>query len=111
MLDYNVAFQKYEEIKKKNAECENVHIQELYVDFLKEAVEYANIRTKWSFMDMDAKREVDSIRTAHHNSFIGLLTAICRNLEVKEIEDIMPDRKTKGDFACYIAAFLGIEQR
>ena len=27
------------------------------------------------------------------------------------IDEIMPDRKLKGDFACYVALFLSLEQR
>jgi hypothetical protein len=40
-----------------------------------------------------------------------MLTAVCRNLGMDNLEEILPDRKTKGDFACYIALFLGLEQR
>jgi len=40
-----------------------------------------------------------------------MLNAISRNLDMEEIETVMPDRKTKGDFACFIALFLALEQR
>ena len=33
------------------------------------------------------------------------------NLEIDGVEELLPDRKTKGDFACFIALFLALEQR
>ena len=46
-----------------------------------------------------------------HDAYMSSLVAVCRNLGIEGIDEIMPDRKAKGDFACYIALFLSLEQR
>ena len=111
MLQYEVAKKLYEEIKEKAEQSHDEMIAELYQDFLAAAAEYAKTRLSWSFMNMTAKREDDASRTIKHNGFMSMLTAVCRNLGIEGIDEGMPDRKTKGDFACYIALFLALEQR
>ena len=108
MLQYDVAKKLYEEIKEKSAKWSKEGFDEFYQEFLAMAAEYAKTRLSWAFMDMD---EDDVSRTIKHNAFMARLTAVCRNLGMDNIEEIMPDRKTKGDFACYIALFLALEQR
>lgn len=111
MLRYEVAKKLYEEIKEKAAANHDEMIAELYRDFLDAAAEYAKTRLSWSFISMAAKRDDDASRTIKHNGFMSMLVAVCRNLGVEGVDEIMPDRKTKGDFACYIALFLALEQR
>lgn len=111
MLQYEVAKKLYEEIKEKAAANNDEMIAELYQDFLTAAAEYAKTRLSWSFMNMTAKREDDASRTIKHNGFMTLFSAVCRNLGIDGIDEIMPDRKAKGDFACYIALFMALEQR
>ena len=111
MLQYEVAKSLYEEIKGKTEKNNDEMIAEFYQDFLDAAAEYAKTRLSWSFMSMTAKREDDASRTIKHNGFMSMLGAVCRNLGIDGIDEIMPDRKTKGDFACYIALFLALEQR
>lgn len=110
MLEYEVARELYGELKDKSSNASE-DIKELYTDFLKTAVDYAKTRTDWSFMTFEERIDEDQGRTYKHNAVISMLTAICRNLGVDRLESIAPDRKTKGDFACYVALFLGIEQR
>ena len=112
-LSYEEALRAYTMIKEKAEEIpeDDVDLKEFYTDFLKSAMDYALIRTQWTFMSMDEIRETDSLRTRRHNGFIAALEGICRNFRIEGIDAVMENRKTKGDFACYIAMFLGIEQR
>lgn len=111
MLQYEAAVKLYEEIKEKAAKNSAEGFSEFYRDFLKEAATYAGTRTAWSFMDQAARLEDDRGRSIRHDAFMSMLGAICRNLGIEGIDAIMPDRKTKGDFACYVALFLALEQR
>ncbi len=111
MLQYEVAKKVYEEMKEKAAQSSVEGFDEFFEDFLKNAVSYANTRTAWSFMDLNARIEDDRSRSIKHDAFIAVLNAVCRNLGMEGIDELMPDRKAKGDFACYIALFLALEQR
>ena len=111
MLQYEVAKKLYEEIKEKAATCSKDGFDEFYQELLAGAAEYAMTRLTWSFMDLESRREDDRSRSIKHDSYMAMLNAVCRNLGIEEIDKIMPDRKTKGDFACYIALFLALEQR
>lgn len=113
MLSYETARDFYTEIQKKATSfSSDEDFGDFYRDFLKNAAAYAMTRTAWSFMVQALRNEEDAARTIQHNAFISSLDAVCRNLglEVREAE-LMPDRKAKGDFACYIALFLALEQR
>lgn len=111
MLQYETAKQIYEEIKRKSCNIDQNGFAEFYKLFLKSAVDYANTRASWACMEQDARNEDDRSRRTKHDGFISILCALCRNLDLYDIEEIMPDRKTKGDFACYVALFLAMEQR
>lgn len=111
MLNYEIAKKVYEEIKEKAAKILDENLQNFYRDFLKNAVEYAQKRTEWTFMDPVARCDDDRNRSRIHDAFMTRLLSVCRNLGIEGIEETMPDRKTKGDFACYIALFLSLEQR
>lgn len=111
MLQYEIAEKLYGEMKEKAARNAAGAFQNFFKMFLKSAVDYASTRASWATMDQNARNEDDRSRRARHDAFISLLNAVSRNLGMDEIEEIMPDRKTKGDFACYIALFLALEQR
>ena len=98
-------------MKEKAKQSPLSGFQDFYKMFLKSAVDYATTRAAWATMDQAARNEDDKPRHLKHDAFISMLNAISRNLGVDEIEVVMPDRKTKGDFACYIALFLALEQR
>lgn len=111
MLQYEIAKKLYEEIKEKAAANTDEDLDELYQKLLKASREYASTRLSWSFMTQMECREDDASRTIKHNGYITLLGAVCRNFGIEGIDALMPDRKTKGDFACYTALFLALEQR
>lgn len=111
MLQHEVAKKLYEEIKDKSAKSSTEGFDEFYKNFLEYATDYAKTRMDWAFMDRAARMEDDKRRSHKHDGYMAMLTAVCRNLGMEEIDEIMPDRKTKGDFACYIALFLALEQR
>ena len=111
MLQYEVAKKLYDEMNEKAAKCSKEGFDEFYKNFLEDATDYAKTRTAWSFMDQAARMEDDRGRSIKHDAFMSMLGAICRNLGIEGIDEIMPDRKMKGDFACYVALFLALEQR
>lgn len=110
MLQYETARMLYDALKEKVALRTEDVIHSFYKMFLQSAAEYAATRTAWANMDQAARNEDDKPRRVKHDAFISMLSAISRNLSV-ETEAYLPDRKTKGDFACYIALFLALEQR
>ena len=111
MLRYDTAMIFFEDIREKAEKCTQEGFDFLYKKFLEKATEYAQTRTAWAFMNPNEQMEDDSARSTKHDAFMKLLTAMCRNLGIENLEEIMPDRKTKGDFACYITLFLALEQR
>ena len=112
MLEYAIAKNVYEEMKARASEIvKKGGSDRLYTMFLKNAVSYANARMEWSFMTLAIRAENDQRRSITHDSFMSMLDAVCRKFEIENIDTLMPDRKTKGDFACYIALFLALEQR
>ena len=111
MLEYGIAKKLYEEIETKVKNTTIEGFDEFYEGFLKSAVDYAQTRTNWSFMTQSEQIENDKSRSIKHDSYMSSLGAVCRNLGIEGIDEIMPDRKAKGDFACYIALFLSFEQR
>lgn len=111
MLEFETAKKLYDEISEKAAKCSDEGFDDFYRGFLEDAANYADTRLKWSFMDREARIENDRSRSITHDSYMSLLKAVCRHLKINGIDEIMPDRKMKGDFACYIALFLALEQR
>lgn len=111
MLNYETAVKLYTEMKQRAMEKAQGPFGDFYKMFLKSAVEYANTRASWGCMTQGERNEDDKARRIKHDALISMLTAVCRNLGMDNLEEILPDRKTKGDFACYIALFLGLEQR
>ena len=89
---------------------------EMWQDLFKKAIEYTNIRAKWSLMSMEEKVENDAYRTACHNSFINSLKIYVRYLkqlgiELSANELIEQDRKIIGDFANYIVFREAVNNR
>lgn len=111
MLQYEIAKKVYEEIMEKANKNRSVVYSGLYESYLKSAVNYATKRAEYTFMELEEQIENDRSRSIKHDAYMSNLSAVCRNLKIEGIDEIMPDRKTKGDFACYIVMFLGLEQR
>ena len=111
MLQYELAKRLFDELKEKAKASSMSGFQDFYKMFLQSAIDYAATRAAWATMDQTARNEDDMPRHRKHDAFISMLNAISRNLGMDELERVMPDRKTQGDFACYIALFLALEQR
>lgn len=89
---------------------------ELWQNLLYKAIEYTNIRAKWSLMSTEEKIKNDAHRTACHDLFINSLKVYVRYLKQLGIELmsnvlIEQDRKTIGDFANYIVFREAIKNR
>ncbi len=111
MLRYEIAKELYGQIKARASQSTDKDFIGFYETFLKDAVGYAENRTAWSFMDDEERAGDDKSRSIKHDAYISMLDAVCRNLGIDGIYEILPDRKTIGDFACYIALFIGLEWR
>lgn len=111
MLEYEIAKKLYEEINEKAENTSIEDFSEFYERFLKSAADYAINRTAWAFMSYEKQMEDDKSRSLKHDAYMASLNAVCRNLGIEGIDEIISDRKAKGDFACYIALFLSLEQR
>lgn len=111
MLSYAAAQQLFEELQEKAQARTDESFRSHYLRLLEDAGEYAKIRLGWHFMAPEARREKDEARSILHDSFMLRLSIVCRCLGMDRVGEILPDRKTRGDFACYIALFLALEQR
>jgi len=80
------------------------------------ALRYANIRADWMMLSDKEKAENDFERTSAHNRFIDACDILSRN-QAKTGEDnswrkeLGNDRKSIGDFACYIHMFISLKNR
>ena len=95
---------------------------ELYDDLIKVATRYAAIRANWLLMSREEKMKQDPSRTSCHNSVITHFNMLARYLKQQEKtaacrdelgyeEDDSYNRKSIGDFACYLAFVNGINAR
>lgn len=89
---------------------------ELRSDFIAAASKYANIRLAWFLADRDGRRRMDNERTKSHDSFISQWHATIRYMGILDCTPawahvFTDDRKSIGDFACYLCAWLGIRAR
>ena len=79
----------------------------LWNNLLAGAIDYTNIRAKWSLMTNEERASNDSLKTKLHNSFIDRLNIykryICKQgIKLLSDELTTKDRKTIGDFANYL---------
>ena len=100
----------------------NMEALELYDELMKITTRYATIRANWLLLNREEKIEQDSGRTSCHNSVITHFNMLARYLkqqgkvaawrdELGYEEDDPYNRKTIGDFACYLAFVNGINAR
>ena len=111
MLRYDVAMEWYENIKEKGEHTTDETLRDFYRDFLKSAVDYTAKRSAWTFMSPEDRDADGGSRSGLHEGFMTHLRIVCRHFGIDGLEETMPDRKTKGDFACYVSLFLSLEQR
>ncbi len=78
------------------------------------AVRYSHFRAGWSLKTRQEKIDTDDDRTSAHDAFISALnmmaTAEAAPGEVWR-QQLGTDRKRLGDFACYIALFMALDER
>ena len=95
---------------------------ELYEDLIKVATRYATIRANWLFMSREEKTDQDLGRTSCHNSVITHFNMLARYLKQQgktaawrdklgHEDDDGHNRKTIGDFACYLVFVNSINAR
>ena len=100
----------------------DVDALELYDELMKVATRYAAIRANWLLLSREEKNEQDSGRTSCHNSVITHFNMLARYLkqqgkttawrdELGYEEDDPYNRKTIGDFTCYLAFVNGVNAR
>jgi len=90
--------------------------ESLRQDLIRAAVNYAHYRAEWFLADPEQRRDMDQARTAAHNAFIDACNILSRQMaksgEPTGWRDALgTDRKEIGDFACYIAMFVGLAAR
>ena len=85
-------------------------------DLYRKALNYAHIRATWALLLSEERFEKDMGRTLTHNAFIDACNILSRNM-AKAGEDnawralLTDERKTIGDFACWLHALVAIEMR
>ena len=95
---------------------------ELYNDFVKQAIKYAEIRSQWLTLTKEQKINTDSLRSSCHDVTIIQINVLSRYLKklgktckwrdmLGYEKDDRYNRKTIGDFACYIAFVYAINAR
>lgn len=94
----------------------NTHFSDLACSLVNSAIRYARIRVDWERSLPDLRRDTDDERTRAHNTFIDSCNILSRNM-ARVGEDnswrqlLSDDRKTIGDFACYLHCLLGLKAR
>lgn len=117
MLTYEKAKKIYDRMISQRASDEDD--EELFRDMLTAAFNYAAIRAKWNLYDRETKMNEDAFRSANHDSFMNALKVYSRyqgiagkdNSWVEELGDPARERKTWGDFACFLAYHYSLEAR
>ena len=89
---------------------------ELYRDWLEAAFAYASVRSSWLQLSKEKKMELDSGRTAKHDTVIVRINVLSRYLgsigkDVSWRDELGDSRKRIGDFACYVALVYGLNAR
>lgn len=96
--------------------------EELFEELIECATRYGQFRANWLLWDRATKMERDSSRTSCHNSLIVKFNMLARYLrmqgksalwrdELGYEEDDRYNRKTVGDFACYLVFVNSINAR
>ena len=95
---------------------------ELYNMLIETATDYARMRSQWSVNDREWRMRNDEFRTRIHDSLIIHFNMLCRYLQSigkkaewrKELGDEEKDpdnRKSIGDFGCYLTFVHGLSAR
>lgn len=116
VLPVEEAMQIYNDIFESVSKCKIDDKDEFVEDFLSKSCWYAYIRTQWEFWSRVERIEKDSERTIQHNSVIDSINILARLLNSDGIdtpwrEQLGDQRKRIGDFACFVAYMVGINNR
>lgn len=92
------------------------HHESLRHDLIRAAVNYANHRAEWYLADREQRHDMDQARTSAHNTFIDSCNILSRQMarsgESTDWREMLgTDRKEIGDFACFVAMFVGLAAR
>lgn len=96
--------------------------KELYEELIKTATKYTAFRSEWLLWDRITKIERDGSRTSCHNSLIVKFDILARYVKSQGKEakwrdslgyekDDKYNRKTIGDFACYLVFINSLNAR
>lgn len=115
-LTLDEMIQLYDAMVLSIDQCESEYKKDLLDDMLKAACYYANFRAEWEFMERKQKITADKSRTMAHDSFIRALDILVRLIrnsdgDVSWFELLGDNRKRIGDFACFIAFIIEINNR
>ena len=108
-MDYQRALLIYTSIQKSA-------LSNLKSELIQAAIRYSRLRVDWQLANLEERKYLNNERTIAHNSFIDSCNILSRNMaksgeDIKWRELLENDRKTIGDFACYLTCILGIEAR
>lgn len=114
-----LTFEKCQEYYQKilfYADKNNSEFISFWTEFLKEAIEYTQIRASWRLISDDERRATDSSRSVKHDKVIFSLKLAIRTLErtgadISWFDEIVNDRKKIGDFANYITYIYALNGR
>lgn len=96
--------------------------EEIYDELIAQATRYASFRANWYVWDRETRMDKDDNRTSCHNSLIVKFNMLGRYLKMQGktaawrdalgyTEDDPYNRKTIGDFACYLVFVNSINAR
>jgi len=94
-------------------QIESTELIDLRNQLYESAIRYARIRTEWYLSTIEEKRRLSGARRMAHNCIIDDCNILSRNMakigeDVSWREDLGCDRRSIGDFACYLHCILGI---
>jgi len=91
-------------------------LRKLKLDLYNSAANYHRYRTDWYFANDEERILMDEPRRIAHNVFIDCCNILSRNM-IKNGEDaswrneLGDDRKTIGDFGCFVSFSIGVLAR
>lgn len=98
------------------ATIERASSTDLVHDLFAKAIDYAHIRAEYTLADLAEKTAMEDRRTRAHNAFIDSCNILSRDMSISGEDNswrrnLGNDRKTIGDFACYVHCTWAIRAR
>ena len=90
--------------------------EDLRQDLIRAAVNYAHYRAEWFLAEPEERRTMDQARSRAHDAFIDACNIMNRQMAKSGEptgwrDSLGADRKEIGDFACFVALFVGLAAR